>query len=379
MENFLNNKKGLNIVGQGVKIILFTLPFLAVAIYSHIYLPELTVLPKNLDFLTPIGFILLAVGIVFWATAVCQLLSGFYKSRLITTGTYGFVRNPIYSSMIFFILPAIAILTLSWGYLVASLALYVGVMIFIRTEEKELFNVFGDQYQAYMQNVDRLVPFIKPIFKSRDDLPFYAKLLIFYGLLSSVFYVASDLMASWWYEGYNILNQNFSELLATGAPTRPAMLASSAVFNILLALFAAGVWLSKKGSAKIRTATGIVIMIYAIGSMITPLYFQMDMRGAQITQLGSLHPLMTAIVSVFILLSIGFGGFMLERWFKAYSFATIGILLAFGVITSLQAPALEAGLETPWMGLTERVNIYATMIWFAIFSIKLLQKNNTSS
>lgn len=378
MENFLNNKKGLNIVGQGGKIILFTLPFLVASIWAHIYLPGLTVLPKSLNFLAPIGFVLLAVGVVFWATAVLQLLSGFYKSRLITTGAYGLVRNPIYSSMIFFILPAIAMLTLSWAYLVVSLALYVGVIIFIRTEEKELLGVFGEQYQAYMQKVDRLVPFIKPIFKSRDDLPIFTKLLIFCGLLSSVFYVASDLMASWWYDGYNILNQNFSELLATGAPTRPVMLISSSVFNLLLALFAAGVWLSKKGSGKIRTATGIAIMIYAIGSMITPMYFQMDLRGAPVTQLGSLHPLMTAIMSVFILLSIGLGGFMLEKWFKVYSFATIAILLAFGVITSLQAPALEAGLVTPWMGLTERVNIYATMVWFAFFSIKLLRKGNNS-
>jgi protein-S-isoprenylcysteine O-methyltransferase Ste14 len=62
----------------------------------------------------------------------------------------------------FFILPAVALLTLTWVYLVVSVFLYVGVMIFIGTEEKQLTRAFGKQYEDYIATVDRLVPLKKP-------------------------------------------------------------------------------------------------------------------------------------------------------------------------------------------------------------------------
>jgi protein-S-isoprenylcysteine O-methyltransferase Ste14 len=89
-------------------------------------------------------------------------LTGFSKGRLVTTGAYGVVRNPIYSSVTFFILPAVALITLTWVYFVVSVFLYVGVTIFIGTEEQQLTKAFGKEYENYMARVDRLVPFKKP-------------------------------------------------------------------------------------------------------------------------------------------------------------------------------------------------------------------------
>lgn len=198
------------------------------------------------------------------------------------------------------------------------------------------------------------------------------KLLLLCGILSSLLYVATDLLASWMYQGYSILDQNYSELLATGAPTRPMMLLGSIVYNLLVASFAIGVWNSS--TKRIARITSIMIIIYAAISMITPIFFQMDMRGVEVTPLGSLHPLMTAVMSLFILLSMGFGAFILGKGFRFYSILTIIILIFFGFLTSFQVPQLASGQPTPWMGLTERINIYATMLWFALLSIFLLQK-----
>jgi protein-S-isoprenylcysteine O-methyltransferase Ste14 len=93
---------------------------------------------------------------------VFQLLTGFSKGKLVTTGAYGVVRNPIYSSVTFFILPAVALLTLTWVYFVPAVFLYVGVMIFIGDEEQQLTQAFGKEYEDYLTRVDRLVPFKKP-------------------------------------------------------------------------------------------------------------------------------------------------------------------------------------------------------------------------
>jgi len=162
MANILRNQKGLNIIGQGGKIILFFLPWLIAAILVHTYLPHIAGLPESLGFLRPFGYLLLLLGVILWGSAVVQLLVGFSQGRLVTTGAYAVVRNPIYSSVAFFILPAVAFITLTWVYLVVSVFLYVGVMLFIGVEEKQMIRAFGKVYEDYLKSVDRLIPFKKP-------------------------------------------------------------------------------------------------------------------------------------------------------------------------------------------------------------------------
>jgi protein-S-isoprenylcysteine O-methyltransferase Ste14 len=162
MMNILKKQNGMSIVGQGGKIILFMLPSLIAAILVHKYLPNIAALPAGISFVKPLGYVFLLFGLLLWGAAIIQLLTGFSKGKLVTTGAYGVVRNPIYSSVTFFILPAVALLTLTWVYLVASAFLYAGVMIFIGTEEKQLTKVFGKVYEDYITRVDRLIPFKKP-------------------------------------------------------------------------------------------------------------------------------------------------------------------------------------------------------------------------
>ena len=162
MINLFKQQHGMNIVGQGGKIILFMLPSLIAAILCNIYLPRIAALPQSLSVIKPLGYIFLLPGLILWATAVIQLLTGFPKGNLVTTGAYAVVRNPIYSSVTFFILPAVALLTSTWVYLVAAVFLYAGVMIFIGKEEQQLTEAFGKEYKDYLARVDRLVPFKKP-------------------------------------------------------------------------------------------------------------------------------------------------------------------------------------------------------------------------
>ena len=162
MINIFKKQNDMNIVGQGGKIILFMLPSLIAAVWMQTNVPRIAALPGSLSFLKPAGYILLLPGLLLWASAVIQLMTGFSQGKLVTTGAYGVVRNPIYSSVTFFILPAVALMTLSWVYLMVSVFLYAGVMIFIGTEEKQLTQAFGKQYEDYLAQVDRLIPFKKP-------------------------------------------------------------------------------------------------------------------------------------------------------------------------------------------------------------------------
>lgn len=162
MFTFLKNQNGMNVVGQGGKIILFMMPALIAAILVNLYAPHVAALPASLGFIRPVGFVFLAPGLILWGAAVTQLLPGFFKGQLVTSGAYSVVRNPIYSSATFFLLPAATLLTLTWVYLVPAAFLYAGVMIFIGVEEKQLKQVYGKAYESYLNRVDRLVPFKKP-------------------------------------------------------------------------------------------------------------------------------------------------------------------------------------------------------------------------
>jgi len=162
MINILKKRNGMNIIGQGGKIILFMLPSLMTAIWVHLYFPQIAALPESISFIQPLGYLLLLLGLILWGTAVVQLLAGFSRGELVTTGAYGVVRNPIYSSVTFFILPALALVTFTWVYFVVSAFLYFGVVLFIGKEEQQLTKAFGKEYDDYLTRVDRLIPFKKP-------------------------------------------------------------------------------------------------------------------------------------------------------------------------------------------------------------------------
>lgn len=129
MIGILKKQSGMNIVGQGGKFILFMLPSLIAATWVHINFPRAAALPKSIDFIKPIGYLLLPLGLLLWGTAIMQLA---------------------------------ALITWIWVYLVASVFLYAGVMIFIGKEEQQLKNAFGKEYEDYLARIHQLVPFKKP-------------------------------------------------------------------------------------------------------------------------------------------------------------------------------------------------------------------------
>ena len=76
-------------------------------------------------------------------------------------------------------------------------------------------------------------------------------------------------------------------------------------------------------------------------------------------------------MSIFIVAAIAFGGFLHGKRFRRYSFATIALIVLFGALAGFLARPLAEQQPTPWLGLAERVNIYATMLWMAVLAASL--------
>lgn len=57
-----------------------------------------------------------------------------------------------------------------------------------------------------------------------------------------------------------------------------------------------------------------------------------------------------------------------------YTFVTITMVLGFGAWSGMEAPRIEAGLATPWVGVKERHVWYAYQLWFIVLSLTLLRE-----
>lgn len=204
-----------------------------------------------------------------------------------------------------------------------------------------------------------------------STLAIVLKALLIGGVVSSLLYVASDILAAMSWEGYSYTSQAFSELLAIGAPTRPFMVAAANVYNLLVLAFGIGVWLSAGPKRSLRV-TGILLVAYGLLSAAGP-YVPMHVRGAGTSLTDVLHVVCTVGLVLSMLLFIAFGSATHGKAFRRYSVATILAVLSGGALAFQQGARIAAGQPTPWVGLIERVTIYSAMLWVAVLAITLLR------
>jgi hypothetical protein len=203
------------------------------------------------------------------------------------------------------------------------------------------------------------------------------KILLTCGIVSSAWYLITDVIGTLRYPGYRYTEQQFSELTATGSPVRPFMIALNEFpYNVLVAAFAGGVWTSATPNRAGRI-TGAMLLGYALTGMLTGVIFPMNTRESLAAGEGGLrnamHPVGTIVMSLFIVLAMAFGSTLLGRRFRYYTYATIVMLVVFGVLASLQVDRMVENEPTPWAGTEERINIYATMLWVAVLAMGLLR------
>jgi hypothetical protein len=101
-------------------------------------------------------------------------------------------------------------------------------------------------------------------------------------------------------------------------------------------------------------------------------FFAMHVREAEETLTDTLHVAQLAIAGPLLLVIIGFGAAALGWRFRLYSAATVSVTLAFGAWSGTYGGDLADNLETPWVGVIERVSVYAYQLWFVVFAAALL-------
>ena len=198
------------------------------------------------------------------------------------------------------------------------------------------------------------------------------KILLGCGIVSSVLYIATVLLAPRRWEGYSSSSQTVSELFAINAPTKPLVVPLFLTYSVLVIAFGMGVWASAGRKLALRVAAVGLIGKEVLGFVVT-LFFPIHLRGVKATLTDNMHGILTGVGVLFMLLAIGFGAAAFGKWFRIYSIATFLLLVVGGVLTGLDQPKLEPNLPTPWMGVWERINIYAYMLWVVVLAIALLR------
>lgn len=106
------------------------------------------------------GAILIALGVWIWmqAVLVSKIDQAILENRLVKTGVYLWVRNPIYSA-IAMALTGIAFLFANVWLLLLPLFYWMDITVLMKaTEEKWLTERYGQAYLDYCKRVNRCIP-----------------------------------------------------------------------------------------------------------------------------------------------------------------------------------------------------------------------------
>jgi hypothetical protein len=205
---------------------------------------------------------------------------------------------------------------------------------------------------------------------SREQMKPGSRAPLFFGILSSLIYVAMNVFVPFLWKEYSSVTQTVSELSAIDAPTRSIWLPFGVIYAVSFGIFGYGVLKVSRENRNVALL-GKLVIIYSCFSIYWP---PMHLRGVETGVTDTLHVVWTMITVLLMILIMTIGAITLGRSFKFYTIANAFLLIVFGIMTTLEAPNIASNLPTPTIGIWERLNIGVFMMWVVILSINLLKR-----
>lgn len=194
------------------------------------------------------------------------------------------------------------------------------------------------------------------------------KVLILSGIISSLFYVAINIIVPTQFPGYSSVSQTVSELSAIDAPTRPLWVFLCTFYSLLVIAFGWGIRISAGGNQRLQTVA-VLMLIYGISGFFWP---PMHLRGNEPTMTDTIHIVFSIVTVIMMLLMIGFGAASFGKRFRYFSIFIIAMLILFGALTGMDGPKIAANLPTPLVGVWERISIGFFLLWVIVLAVVLM-------
>lgn len=188
------------------------------------------------------------------------------------------------------------------------------------------------------------------------------RVLLACGALSSFLYVvATDVIGAAQWSGYSRTTQMVSDLFAIGSPARP-MLVVVVVggYSLLLVAFGVGIRASARGNRALRR-TGVILAAYGISNVVAG-FFPLTLGDEASVPM---HIVATDLNLVLMLAALGFGAAALHGRGRIYSLATIATTVVMGLVAFASAPSGPS----VWLGIGERISIWAFLTWVVVLAI----------
>jgi pimeloyl-ACP methyl ester carboxylesterase len=206
----------------------------------------------------------------------------------------------------------------------------------------------------------------------------WRRTLLLSGIASSLLFAAMIWLIR--YEGYSPISQTPSELTAIGAPTRPLWSLLGTIYTLLVGAFGWGILRFAGRDRAVRIVGGLILAYASLGLLwpFAAMHQREVLAAGGGTPSDTAHVVLSAVTVIIMFLAIGFGAPAFGRRFRLYSIASVIVLLAFGAMTFLEAPRVQANLPTPWIGLWERINISVFLLWIVVLATVLLRSGTST-
>ena len=157
----MKNKKHLSIYGVGPvygAVIIAVTAAAVIAGYSTLF--EKGMIKGMRIPSVMIGILLIVFGLYLWYGTVfrAKVDDGIINNKLVTTGVYALVRNPIYSAFMLFCTGALPVSGNVFFYPLFFFYWIFMTILMKCTEEKWLKNLYGREYEEYCRRVNRCIP-----------------------------------------------------------------------------------------------------------------------------------------------------------------------------------------------------------------------------
>lgn len=143
--------------GIGPRFAVISVVIAVIAIIANVYFFPALILSYN-PIVFSCGVALILLGAVMCIAAAVQVHRAFNEGKLITTGIYAHVRNPVYAAWILLIAPGLVLTTSFLLLAIMPFVMYGTIKVLIVEEDRYLEQKFGKEYLDYKKRVNSILP-----------------------------------------------------------------------------------------------------------------------------------------------------------------------------------------------------------------------------